>query len=357
MMREFFARASRKTGLAPGTIVHVGEKPPEPVRVSVIDFDADRVDEREDVSVEDCPRYRDTPSVTWINFDGVHEVSLVKALGSQFGLHPLLLEDIVNTHQRPKLEDFGDYLYIVLRMLSLRDEDGELVLENEQISIVLGSRMVLTFQERSGDVFDPVRKRIRDNRGSIRRSGADHLAYSIIDVVVDNYFGILERLGDEMEELDDQLMENPRLEALHKVQRLKRMMITIRRSVWPLRDVINGVLRGDVKLFKKPTLVFMRDVYDHTIRAVDMTETFREMLAGMHDLYLAQVSNRMNEVMKVLTVIATIFIPLTFIAGVYGMNFDNMPELHWRYGYWYVWVVMLFAGILLLALFRRKHWL
>ncbi len=357
MMKEFFTRASRKTGLAPGTIVHVGEKPPEPVRVSVIDYDADRVDERENVSVEDCSRYRNTPSVTWINFDGVHEVNLVKALGSQFGLHPLLLEDIVNTHQRPKLEDFGDYLYIVLRMLSLHDDDGELVLENEQISIVMGSGVVLTFQERSGDVFDSVRKRIRDNRGPIRRSGADHLAYSIIDVVVDNYFAILERLGDEMEVLDDQLVDNPRLEALRKVQWLKRMMITIRRSVWPLRDVINNVLRGDVKLFKKPTLVFMRDVYDHTIRAVDMTETFREMLAGMHDLYLAQVSNRMNEVMKVLTVIATIFIPLTFIAGVYGMNFDNMPELHWRYGYWFVWLVMLSAGILLLVLFRRKHWL
>ncbi len=348
--------SKRKSGLAPGTLVHVGEERTEPVRITVLDYDQDRVEELEFERIEDCFRFRDTPSVTWINVDGVHDVDVVARLGEHFGLHALLLEDVVHTDQRPKVEDFVDSVYIVLRMLFFQDHERAR-LENEQISIVLGAKTVITFQERAGDVFNPIRKRIRDGRGQIRQLGADYLAYSLIDVVVDNYFGVLEQLGDEIEEVEVELMERPTPDVLRVIQRLKRTTIGVRRAVWPLREVINVILRGDIQLFSQPTQVFLRDVYDHTVRVVDIAETFREMVGGMLDIYLSQVSNRMNETMKVLTVIATIFIPLTFIAGVYGMNFDNMPELHWRYGYWYVWGVMALAGILLVLLFRRKHWL
>ncbi len=353
-----FPRSARKSGLAPGTLVHIGEKPSEPPRITLIDYNLDHIEEREVPSIEECFPYRDSESVTWINVDGVHDVDLIEKLGEHFGLHALLLEDIVNTQQRPKLEDFGDFVFLVLRMLSLRESDsGLLELEHEQLSMVLGSKVLITFQERAGDVFDPIRTRLRLNRGRVRAFGADHLAYSLLDVVVDNYFTVLERLGDEVEALEAELLERAQVETLQHIHHQRRMMIAIRRAVWPLRDVINGILRGDVQSFRKPTLVFMRDVYDHTIRAVELTETFREMLAGMHELYLSQISYRMNEVMKILTIIATIFIPLTFIAGVYGMNFDNMPELHWRFGYWFVWAVMLGTGVVFFFFFKRKHWL
>lgn len=358
MMEGLLRRAGRKSGLAPGTLLHVGEERDAPVRITIIDFDAERMEEREVTNVEDCFPYRDQTSVTWINVDGVHHVDVVERLGRHFGLHPLLLEDIVHTNQRPKLEDFEDYVYIVLRMLYLKEGVDQLIaLENEQISIVLGSNVVMTFQEQSGDVFTPIRDRIRENRGRVRKVGADYLAYAIMDIVVDNYFAVLERFGDELEELETALIEAPASDVLHDIHRMKRIMLGARRAVWPLRDVISVLLRGDNRLFKKSTLIFLRDVYDHTVRVVDITETLREMVAGMHDLYLSRLSNRLNEVMKVLTVIATIFIPLSFIAGVYGMNFDNMPELHWRYGYWYVWGVMVAVGLVMLVLFRRRRWL
>jgi magnesium transporter len=284
-------------------------------------------------------------------------VGVVERLGSHFGLHPLALEDIVNTNQRPKVEDFETYVYFVVRMLSVRSDEDGIQVDNEQISIIVGHNFVLTFQERPGDVFETVRQRIRENRGKIRKSGADYLAYSLIDVVVDNYFVVLEEFGEEVEEVEGALMEHPTQELLQDIQRMKRFMIDVRRAIWPLRDVVNAVLRGDVKLFRKPTLVFLRDVYDHCVRVVDITETYREMVASMMEIYLSQMSHRMNEVIKVLTIIATIFIPLTFIAGVYGMNFDNMPELHWDMGYGFVWGVMIALGATLLFFFRRKKWL
>jgi magnesium transporter len=359
MTQRFFRRVAGKSGLAPGTLVHIGEKPAEPVRITTIDFDAEHLEERSVPSVEECYPLRDSSTVTWINVDGVHEIDVIRKLGEHFALHPLLLEDIVHTNQRPKIEEFEDYVCIVLRMLSLKrgEAGGAVTLANEQISIVLAPHWVITFQERPGDAFDPLRQRIRENRGRVRRSGPDYLAYTLMDVVVDNYFTVLERFGDEIEGLEAELMERPGLETLGEIQRLKRVMIDVRRVVWPARDVISELLRGDVDRFEEPTLIFMRDAYDHAVRVVDLTETFREMVGGMHDLYLSQASNRMNEVMKLLTVIATVFIPLTFIVGVYGMNFDNMPELHWRFGYWYVWGAMVLAAIGLIFVFKRKHFL
>ena len=264
----------------------------------------------------------------------------------------------MNTEQRPKIEDYDDYLYIVVRMLYERagDDEDTMEIDSEQVSFIVGPNVLITFLEDPGDVFDPVRKRIRENRGRVRKHGADYLAYALIDVIVDNYFTVLERFGDLTEDLEQEVMGDPTIDTLYAIQQMKRAMIQVRRAIWPLRDVVSVLVRGDSSLIKKPTMVFLRDIYDHVVRVVDVVETQREMLGGLMEIYLSTVSNRMNEVMKVLTVIATVFIPLTFIAGVYGMNFTNMPELHWRYGYWYVWCVMLIVGLVMLLYFRRKKW-
>jgi len=357
-MEKLATGLSRKTGLIPGTLVHVGDLDQHPVRITLIDYDVDHVSEKEIASIEDCLAYRDTKTVTWVNVEGVHDVSVIARIGECLGLHSLLLEDVMNTEQRPKLEEYDDYLYIVARMLYERPADDEdtMEIDSEQVSFIVGSRILVTFLEDPGDVFDPVRKRIRENRGHVRKHGPDYLAYALLDVIVDNYFTVLERFGDVTEDLEQDVMGSPTRETLLQIQQMKRAMIQVRRSVWPLRDVVNTMLRGGSPLIKKTTMVFLRDVYDHVVRVVDIVETQREMLGGLMDIYLSSVSNRMNEVMKVLTVIATVFIPLTFIAGVYGMNFDNMPELHWVHGYWYVWAIMLGVALVMLLYFRRRRW-
>jgi magnesium transporter len=357
-MRKLFQRESEKAGLVPGALVHVGEASTAPVRITVMDYGAERVDEREVASVEECLPYRSSSTVTWINVDGVHRPEIIEAFGQHFGLHALLLEDVMHTEQRPKAEDFGDHLYLVLRMLYDPDETDDVCeVDSEQVSIVLGPTWVLTFQESEGHIFDPVRMRIRQARGRIRKMGADYLAYALMDMIVDKYFAVLEEFGDYLETLEEALLENPTQNTLAEIRDIKRAIIHVRRAVWPLRDVLSVLLRGEAKLFKKPTLMFLRDLYDHTIRVVDVVETLRELTGGMLDIYMSSVSNRMNEVMKVLTIVATVFIPLTFIAGIYGMNFDTMPELHWAYGYWYVWALMLAVGLVMLVYFRGKKWL
>jgi magnesium transporter len=358
MTQKLFHRMSQKTGMVPGTLVHVGERPTHPVRITVMDYGPDGCREHEAGSVEECLRYRASDSVTWINVDGVHQAGVIQGFGDTFDLHPLLLEDVMHTEQRPKAELFDEHVYVVLRMLYDPDEaDDEIEVESEQISIVLGPGWVLTFQEEAGDIFDPVRERIRRGKGRVRKMGADYLAYSLIDVVVDKYFSVLERFGDHLEHLDAKLLDSPDEDVLFEIRDVKRAMIQVRRTVWPVRDALNVLLRGESRLFKKATLVYLRDVYDHTVQVVDMTETMRELMGGMMDLYMTTLSNRTNDIMKVLTIMASIFIPLTFIAGVYGMNFANMPELHWAYGYWYVWGIMLAVGVVLVVYFKRRRWL
>ncbi len=361
-MEELFHRRSARIGQAPGNLHHMGPARTAPVRITVIDYNADHLGEREVATIDECTECMSPSSVTWVNIDGVHDPTMLERIGEKLGLHQLLLEDVAHTDQRPKLEDFDDRLYVVMRMLSVSrveddDEREEFTVASEQISLVLGPNFVLTFQEDPGDVFEPIRRRLRENKGKIRRMGADYLAYALLDVVVDNYFTVLELFGDQAEELEEEVMERPTVETLRDVQHMKRALIQMRRALWPLRDVLNVMIRGDSKLIRKPTIVFLRDVYDHIIRVVDVMESFREMVGGLIDIYLSNVSNRMNEVMKVLTIMATIFIPLTFIAGIYGMNFDNMPELHWSWGYWYVWAMMLTVGAIMLLYFRRKRWL
>lgn len=354
-MPKFLKKISKKKGLPPGSLVHVGEKKTETVRITIIDYNKSQFQEKEAKKIEECFPFKDKPTVTWINIDGIHEPEVIERIGAHFKLHPLLLEDILNTEQRPKTEDFKDYLFTVLKMLYYDEKENKI--SAEQVSLILGPNFVISFQEREGDVFSPIRERVRNGKGRIRNMGADYLAYALIDAIVDNYFVILEKLGEKIEGMEEELVTNPRPETLQLIHSLKREMIFLRKSVWPLREIISKLERAESLLIKKSTVIYLRDVYDHTIQVIDTIETFRDMLSGMLDTYLSSVSNRMNEVMKVLTIIATVFIPLTFIAGIYGMNFRYMPELEWPLGYPLVWLVIITVTIIMFFYFKRKRWL
>ncbi|GKT10900.1 magnesium/cobalt transporter CorA [Desulforhabdus sp. TSK] len=354
MIQNSSRRRSRKAGLSPGTMVHIGEKKTEHARITLVRYDNGRFLEKELQDIEEGMPAPEAESVTWINVDGIHDVQLMTSIGGQFSVHPLTLEDIVNTDQRPKMEDYDDYLFMVLKMISWSG-DGKGV-KAEQLSLILKPGLLLSFQEQQGDVFDPIRERLRCGKGRLRKQGADYLAYGLIDSVVDQYFLCLEQIGEQIDSLQEELVGSPDKGTLQKLHSLKREMIFLRRAIWPLREVINGLLRGESPLFAASTLVYLRDVYDHTIQVIDTVETFREMLSGMMDIYLSSISNRMNEIMKVLTVIATIFMPLTFIAGVYGMNFKYMPELDWRWGYPAALLLMLVIGAAMGIYFHRKKW-
>jgi magnesium transporter len=354
-MRHFNKKSSKKAGQSPGSLVHIGDKKAETIKITLMNYDSDNLLEKQLPAVEDSFPYRDTPPVSWINVDGLHEIDVIEKIGMHFGIHPLVLEDILNTGQRTKAEEFENYLYIVLRML-VYDETVERI-SAEQVSLVLGPHFLLSFQEKEGDVFTLVRERIRKARGRIRKSGCDYLAYALTDAVVDHYFEILEKLGDKIEYLEEQLLEDTAPWMLEEIHHLRREMIFLRKQVWPLREVLNSLVKDPSDLIRETTHVFLRDVYDHTIQIIDTIESFRDVLSGLSDLYLSTVSNRMNEVMKVLTIIATIFIPLTFIAGIYGMNFEYMPELKWHYSYPVLWLVLILIFVAMILWFRRKKWL
>jgi magnesium transporter len=354
-------KVSKKAGLPPGTPVHVGERKAESVKMTVLDYDEEHCEFREVKQAEECFPYKDTPSTTWINIDGLHEVSLIEKIGVHFGLHPLIIEDILNTRQRPKMDIFEDYIFIVLKMHSYNA--GARRIDTEQVSLVLGKYFVLSFQEREGDIFEPLRSRIKNAKGKVRKAGPDYLFHSIIDSVVDNYFKVLEGIGEEIEDVEESLIESPVPDTARKIHALKRESLFLRKSVWPLREIIGSLEREESPLIKKATRIYLRDLYDHTIQVIDTVETHRDIISGMLDIYLSSVSNRMNEIMKVLTIYAVIFIPLTFIAGIYGMNFNtakspfNMPELNWYFGYPFALGLMAVIGISMLVYFRRKKWL
>jgi magnesium transporter len=354
MLSLFRKRSAEKKGLPPGTPVYVGEERREPISISLIDYDAERCEEKALSSAGECSVHRDTPGVSWINFSGIYDAGQVAMVGEGFGLHPLVLEDIVNTGQRPKLEDHEGYLFMSVKMLS-RAAGGEI--DVEQVSLVFGTGYVLSFQEKPGDVFDSVRERIREGKGRIRSQGADYLAYSLIDAVVDNYFTVLEGLSDRIEALEEVLVERPAPAVLARIHRMKKELVYLRKAIWPLREAVSALARSESEIVGESTRVYLRDVYDHAIQVLEVVEAYRDVVSGMVDTYLSSVSNRMNEIMKVLTIIATIFIPMTFIAGVYGMNFEKMPELKTAWGYPAVWAVMLVAAGLMLLYFRRKKWI
>lgn len=354
MARKLVVKRGRKVGAAPGTLVHIGRHSDRRAAIRAVSYDRDSyTDERIDNPALCHPRVAEG-RVTWLNVDGVHQAEVVETLGKSFKLHPLVMEDILNTDQRPKVEDYDGYLYIVLRMLRYDGERNQI--NSEQVSLILGEHFVLSLQEREGDVFDGVRERLKGGR-QLRQLHADYLAYALIDAVVDHYFEMLEQIGEQIETLEDELMNRPDRATLAKIHHFKREMLLLRRSVWPLREVLGRLSRTESPLISNETRLFLRDVHDHCIHIMDTVETFRELLVGMLDLYLSSVSNRMNEVMKMLTLIATVFMPLTFIAGVYGMNFAVMPELHWTWGYPAVLGLMLVIALGLVVFFRRRRWL
>jgi magnesium transporter len=352
-MPRFIKKRSRKAGLPPGTLVHIGERKTETAQITVIDYDETQFTQEKVKKIEECFPFKDKPTVTWINIDGLHDVKVIEKLGRHFGLHPLLLEDILNTGQRPKMEDFGDYIFLVLKMLYYEDNTKQI--EAEQVSLVLGPNWVITFQEREGDVFNTVRERIK--KGRFRKMGADYLAYSLVDAIVDHYFIILEEFGEEIEVTETELATNPARETLQTIHTMKKEMVFLRKSVWPLRELVSSLERSGSPLIRESTGIYLRDIYDHTIEVIDTVESFRDMISGMLDIYLSSISNRMNEVMKVLTIFAAIFIPLTFVVGIYGMNFEYMPELRWHWGYFGVLIGMASVAGGMLVYFRRKRWL
>ncbi len=354
-------RSIKKAGASPGTLVHIGEQKAEKVRITLFDYERDRFEEKELPTIEAALSYKDKPSVSWINIDGIHRVDILEKIGARFDLHPLVLEDILNTTQRPKLENHGDYIFIVVKMLHYSEKSG--TVEAEQISMILGPHFVISFQEKEGDIFNPIRERIRTQESRLRNNGADYLAYRLLDTIVDHYFAILENMGEKIVAVEDELMKNPTTDTLAEIHRLKREIIFLRKSIWPLREIISSLEREESPLIKDSTEIFLRDVYDHAIQVMDTVESFRDMVTGMLDIYLSNLSNKMNEVMKVLTIIATIFIPLSFITGIYGMNFShdaspwNMPELGWYFGYPTAITVMVAIAIVMIIYFKKKKWL
>jgi magnesium transporter len=351
-------RRSKKSGLPPGTLVHIGEEKTDRVAISLIRYNGSEVHEEELEGLEHLEKILGegrADDVTWINMEGVHQPEAIEKIGKYYGIHPLTLEDIVNTEQRPKIEAYDNYLFVVLKTFAYAQHPYEP--QMDQVSLVLKSNTLISFEERSDDICNMVKNRIRSGKGRIRKAGSDYLAYCLIDAVVDHYFNILEKLGEGVEALEEELIANPVKATLHQIHQMKRHMILFRRSVWPLRESVGSLLRGESVVIQKETMVYLRDVYDHIIHVIDSIEIYREMLAGMIDIYLSSISNRMNEVMKVLTVIATIFMPLTFIAGVYGMNFKHMPELEWSWGYPTVLLLMATVAINMLFYFRRKKWI
>ncbi len=355
-------RAAKPPGLPPGTLIHTGHRRIEVPRIEVIRYSADVIRESgpEDLSASRLhelfsERPAEADGVLWVNVDGLHDVDLLQEIGEAVGAHSLAMEDVASVGQRPKVEDYGDHLFIVLHML--RAEGSPFRIVEEQVSFFVAPGLLVSFQEQPGDVFGPVRERLRAAKGRIRGQGADYLAYALIDSVVDHYFHVMEGLGERIEGLEADVEERSSPEIMHRLHHLKRELLLVRRSVWPLREMMGALLRVEGPLMSESTKVYLRDIHDHSYQVIDTVELLRDVANGVRDLYLSQVSNRTNEVMKVLTVMASIFIPLTFIAGVYGMNFEYMPELEYPWAYPAILGLMLLVALGLLALFRWRNWI
>lgn len=354
MAKKKKSKHHKKIGQAPGTLIYTGEKSNK-LAIEVFDYNIDRIEEKELLQIEDAFQYKSTESITWININGLNHISEIEKIGKHYSLHPLILEDIVNTTQRPKIDEYDDYMFVVIKMLYY-DSDKQII--TEQVSFILGDNYVLTFQEAEGDVFDAVRERLRQGKGRIRGLGSDYLLYTLIDSVTDHYYSIIEKMGDKIEDLEDNLFNGQtQNEISQQIQDLKRELLKVRRAIFPIREIINRIEKTEHKLILDKTLHYYRDIYDHIIQVTENIDIYREMVWSLMDMYMTAISNKMNEVMKVLTIIATIFIPLTFIAGIYGMNFDNIPELHYKYSYFILWIVMILLFIGMLVYFKRKKWL
>lgn len=345
--------SAAKAGMAPGSLIHLGERKTEQAAISLIEYGPDVVAEHRFATITESRAYQPRLPVLWLNVHGLHEPEVMTEIGRRFGLHPLVLEDILNTDQRPKVDDYGDYLFIVARFFDT--ESGHI--ESDQVSLILGPNYVLSFQERPSGRFDPVRERLRQDRGQIRKLGADYLAYSLLDAIVDRYFVIIEDFGERTEDLEDMMLDRPQRDALQQVHRLKRETLTLRRAVWPLREVINSLIRADERFFRPGTRPYLRDIYDHTVHALESLEANRDIVSGLLDIYLSAVSNRVNQEVRALTVVAVIFMPATLISGIFGMNFKQMPLLDWPDGFYVAIGLMTFVATTLSVVFWRRRWL
>jgi magnesium transporter len=354
-MKSSMKKKTSKAGLPPGTLLYVGEKKTEKTTISVLDYDPKGIEEKTLARIEDAFGFKSKDSVSWINIVGIQDVQVIEKLGHHFDIHPLVLEDILHTDQRPKYEEYDQYIFIIVNMLWYDEKTNQVI--PEQVSFILTDSCVISFQEIEGDVFQPVRERIRNGKGRIRMRGADYLLYALIDAIVDQYFIILEKIGEHIELIEEDVIHDPEPTVIQVIYRLKREIIYLRKSIWPLREVISNLQKQASPLIKETTDLFLRDVYDHAIQIMDTVETYRDMVSGLLDMYMSSVSNKMNEVMKVLTIFAAIFIPLTFIAGVYGMNFQYMPELSIPWAYHLVLLAMVAVGVMLLVFFKHKKWL
>ncbi len=347
-------KTSSKIGLPPGSIVYLGEKKVEKVTITLTEYDENDAETYEIKSVEEIDPFTDTPQVTWVSVCGLHETEFLKQVGEKFKVHSLVLEDILNTDTRPKIEITDDYLFIVMKLLIFNAEHK--ILETEQVSFILGRTFLFSFSEKSDEIFNPIKERIATQLGKFRKRGSDYLLYALMDIVVDHYFLALEKVEDRIETLDDEVINNPERSQIESIYNLRNLLLMMRRSIWPSREIVNQLIKDDSDLLDDSIEPYLRDIYDHTIHITESIEQQREITNGLMEIYLSMMSNKMNEVMKVLTVIATIFIPLTFIVGIYGMNFPNMPEMGWPWAYFAVWGVMIGVTLLMLYYFKRKKW-
>lgn len=346
---------SKKHGLPPESLVYTGESPSRSTRIAMLDYDEHNLIEKQRLRVDECIPFKNAQTVTWINVDGVNEPGLLEDFGRVMGFHALMLEDILHTDQRPKIEDYGNYLYVVVKMLEYDVVKNEIVIE--QLSLVLGSNYIISFQEFPGDFFDPLRERIRNSLGRIRKLGADYLAYAILDVIVDQYFMVLEKLGDKIEQIEDIAISDPKPDTARSIHALSREMIFVRRSVWPLREVAASLQRSDSPLLQQSNAVYFRDLQDHVMQVTDGIDTFRDLLSGMLDSYYSTITTRTNTVIKVLALFSAIFMPLTFIAGIFGMNFLHFPALKWQYGLEGSLALMGVVALAMAGIFGWKKWL
>lgn len=342
-------------GQVPGELFFIGEQKVEEATIRLIDYDQEQLNECELRDIKDGLACKNSTTVTWLNINGLHDTELIRKIGKGFDLHALVLEDIVNTGQRPRMEEYDEYLYFVLKMMRYDQKTG--AVHSEQLTMVLGKTFLLTFQEQPGDVFEPVRERIRKHKGRIRKVGIDYLAYALLDTIIDNYLFIIERLGEQIEEIENEILDNPTQGVLTKINNYKREMNYLRKTIRPAKEFILQLSRLDSELIQEKTQPFLKDLLDLASQAVDAIDTYREMLSDHLNIYDSRMSNRLNEIMKVLTIFSAIFIPLTFIAGIYGTNFENVPELHFRYSYFVMWGVMVIVALVMLRFFRRKKWL
>jgi magnesium transporter len=346
---------STKAGLPPGSLIHLGKKRMDQAIISIIRFSENSFEEYNNCSIEEVKQQLASDEPIWVNIDGIHDVALMEEISKLIDLSPLLMEDILNTYQRPRYEEFDHMLYLSLKMIGISPNERSIA--SEQLSFVLGHNYIFSFQEREGDIFDSIRSRLREGKGQIRLRGAEYLFFRFIDTVVDHYFLITEHFSALSEDLEDRVLADSSPEILKEIQRAKKTLLQVRKAVVPLREVVGAPLKDHSPLLSDFVQPYLKTVYENVIQVIEWCETQREVVGSIMDLYLSEVSNRMNQVMQVLTIIATIFIPLTFIAGIYGMNFEHIPELGWEDGYLYFWILIAIIAILMVIYFRRKRWL